>query len=167
MLRPFIRKFTKSPADAEDVVQEVFLKVWLSRDRLIEIVNVQAWIFSIAGSTCADYLRKHLSYQRRLDGYEQAVSAKDEKNTPLETLHFEEMHSFIGSVVEKMPPQRKRIFLLSRIEGKKPAEIADILSISVGTVKNILTTGVKQIREALEKAGYSTTLVFYLIIKLF
>ena len=167
MLRPFIRKFAKSPTDAEDLMQEVFLKVWFSRDRLIDIDNIQAWIFSIAASTCSDYLRKQLSYQRRLNGYEQAIVEKDENNTPLETLHLGEIQSFINSVIDQMPPQRQKIFLLSRSGGKKPAEIAGMLSISVGTVKNILTTAVKQIREALEKAGYPTTLIFTLVNILF
>jgi RNA polymerase sigma factor (sigma-70 family) len=69
--------------------------------------------------------------------------------TPADIIELQEIQGVVKQVVDQMPAQRKRIYRMSREEGKKPAEIADELLLSVSTVKNTLSQALKEIRAAL------------------
>lgn len=164
MLYPFVRDFARSLSDTEDILQEIFLRVWLSRDKLPDVIHIKAWIFKVAARACSEYLRKQLNYSKRISAYESLPEVREERFTPFDKLEITEMQRYINGLVDGMPVQRRRIYQLSRLEGKKPAEIAAMLSLSVGTVKNVLTTAVREIREGLLAAGYPLSAVLYLLI---
>ena len=86
---------------------------------------------------------------------------KDQNCTPLDFVQTNDISRIIQSIVNKMPPQRKIIYQMSRSQGLKPAAIADQLSLSVGTVKNVLSGALKEIRQGLLQAGITVALVLY------
>jgi RNA polymerase sigma-70 factor (family 1) len=143
--------FSRSQTDAEEIVQESFLRVWLARDKLTGIDNVESWVFKIVSRECLSLLKRRvvrrnyileLTEDKELTYQEAGVS-------PADLIELEEMQGLVAQVIGKMPAQRKRIYKMSREEGKKPAEIAAQLALSVSTVKNTLSLALKEIRAAL------------------
>lgn len=161
-LRSFALQVTRTDADADDVLQETFMRIWLSRDTLTSIDKPRSWVFTVNARVCLEYVRRKLSHKKRdsLGGH----SAGADPATPFDLAHVNEIAAVIQQTIERMPAQRRRIFRLSRDDGKKPAEIAEILGISNGTVRNVLMTALKEVREGLIAAGY--TLSSFIIILL-
>jgi RNA polymerase sigma-70 factor (ECF subfamily) len=164
LLRPFILKFSKLHEDTEEIIQETFIRVWLNRDNLVEIENFHSWIFTIASRLCLMLIRKNLNNQKKAIAYDQK-QLSNVSETPADSFQVAEITRLINKAVNLMPPQRKRIYRMSREEGMKPADIAKSLSLSVHTVKNVLVTALKEIRSYLLDAGHIVSLI--LIFKLF
>jgi len=155
-LRPFIHRFVRSDSDTEEVIQETFVRIWLSRDKLPEIENLDAWIYRIASRECLSHLRK--SRRARLEmslvPEEHQYALVSGEMNPAEKLGADQMYTAIERYIENMPKQRKKIYRLSREEGLKPSEIAELLSLSVSTIKNTLSASLKEIRSHLIKLGF-------------
>lgn len=147
---PFIIKFTKSEPAAQEIVQETFMRVWLSRDKLSEIDNPGGWLFKVASNECYSYLRKSILNNKFLNPL---TVEPDPVNTTHESFALKELNRLIGEAINKLPAQRKKIYRMSRDEGKSIHEIAAILNISPNTVKNALVAALKFIREYLVKYG--------------
>ncbi|MBV4356398.1 RNA polymerase sigma factor [Pinibacter aurantiacus] len=162
MIRPFTRKITNSEADAEDVIQEVFVRIWLYRDRFTEIENLKSWIFTVTANECMRYMRQKLTYERKTDELVHRQPSP-ENNTPLEYAQLNQISRFVKEAVEGMPAQRKKIYSLSRDHGMKPAAIAAALSLSVGTVKNVLSRALNDIRDHLVASGISLSVMLFLL----
>jgi RNA polymerase sigma-70 factor (ECF subfamily) len=165
LLRPFILKFTHSADKTEEMLQETFMRVWLSRDELPDIENLQAWIFTIAARMCLHALRTELNHRKKLAAL-QSLEAGQQTTTPLESTQLAEISRLVSEAVNNMPPQRQRIYRMSREQGLKPAAIAEALSLSVATVKNALVAALKDIRHHLGAAGHTISLL-YLIVMFF
>lgn len=149
-LYPFIIKFIKSEPAAQEIVQETFIRVWLSRDKLSEIDNPGGWLYKVASNECYSYLRKSILNNK----FSNAISFEpDPVNTTVENVALKELNRIIGEAIDKLPAQRKKIYRLSRDEGKSIPEIASLLNISPNTVKNALVSALKFIREYLVKYG--------------
>ncbi|MCE6989841.1 RNA polymerase sigma-70 factor [Dyadobacter sp. CY323] len=165
-LYPFVLKFTKSAADAEEVLQETFVRIWLNRDKLPELENINGWIYRVASRECLTFLRKsQLDRSQFSKLSEETEDSTARVNTPVDLVYFQEVNALILQAIDRMPNQRKRIFRLSRDEGMKPAEIAVELNLSVSTVKNVLTTALREIREHLSNEGFDFALVMFVVIK--
>lgn len=146
-LRPFVRRLLHSAFAEEEVLQETFIRVWLHRDELPAIQNLNAWMFRVASRECLSYIRRQDSEGRRLDRLADRPAAGPE--TPEERLDADEIGRVIRATIDQMPERRRQIFRMSRDQGLKPAEIARELSLSVATVKNILSQALRDIRERL------------------
>jgi RNA polymerase sigma-70 factor (family 1) len=153
LLRPFIFKFTRSADKTEEMLQETFMRVWLSRDQLPEIENLHAWIFTIASRQCLTAIRTELNHRKKITRLQQQETGLV-TNTPLESTQLAEINRLVTQAVNKMPPQRQRIYRMSREQGLKPAAIAEMLSLSVATVKNVLVVALKDIRAHLNASGH-------------
>lgn len=162
-LRPLVWKYADSGIDAKEILQETFMKVWISRDKLPEIRNFRAWIFKIASREYLIALRKKLNYGKRLDAYSLTPDSDNSPVTPYEVTHAETIKACVGEVISQLSPQRKAIYEMSRKEGLKIYEIAQQLSISPQTVKNVLQLVIKTIRQRLAAAGYGpfTFLIYF------
>jgi len=161
LLRPFVWKFTQSPMETEDILQETFIRVWLSRDKLPDVDNLHSWIFTIASRQCLTLMRGNLSNRKKMGALQQQESTRSIE-TPADTAQVAEITRLVTIVVNQMPLQRQRIYRMSREEGLKPAAIADKLSLSVQTVKNVLVTALKEIRDQLTAAGHLMSLLYLL-----
>ncbi|MFN3665341.1 MAG: RNA polymerase sigma factor [Sediminibacterium sp.] len=150
-LKGFALELTKSATDAEDVLQETFMRIWLARDKMVEIDNPRAWVFTINARVCLHWLRRRANHQKKID---HIIVPENDSETPFDTTHYKEIHGIIQEKVRSMPEQRRRIFTMSRDRGMKPAQIAEELGLSGGTVRNVLMTAVREIREALSERGF-------------
>jgi RNA polymerase sigma-70 factor (ECF subfamily) len=160
-LRPFVLKFTASAHGSEEILQETFIRVWLSRDQLPDIENLPAWLYTIASRQCLTALRKDLNTRKKLDHLRLLTSHVTE--TPADTAQLSEITRLVHEAITLMPPARQRIYRMSREEGLKPAEIAKTLSLSVSTVKNVLVTALREIRDHLALAGIRVGLLWLLL----
>lgn len=145
ILRPLIYRLTKTDHIIEDIIQEAFFKIWMSRDKLRDIEQPRSWILKIVFHDSLGYLRK-AEVRKRLN-------ETAEEGFHDEQLAFRETARLVNEAIAQLSPQAKRIYLLSRQEGMKLADIATTLQLSLQTVKNTLSRALGSIREYLEKSG--------------
>lgn len=154
---PFLTRLVGSRDSAAEIVQEVFLKVWLHRDRLAEVDNPRGWLFRVAANAGRNWLKKKMMIESHLLAHGQQSSEIPDQFIP-ERLDLKAVTLLVNQTIQSFPPQRRRIYQMSREEGLKPAEIAVRLDLSVSTVKNTLLSALKAIRENIEGAGFWGTM---------
>lgn len=147
-LLPFIVRLTGSKEAAEEVIQEVFLRLWQQRDKLNGIRNPRAWIIRIASNIACTYLRKQITESRL---YEKLQTSPSFNATPENELAAKEITRRIREAVLRLNPSERRVFELSRDRGMSIPEIAESLGLSPHTIKNQLTTALKAIRSSLSE----------------
>jgi RNA polymerase sigma-70 factor (family 1) len=166
-LHKFLLKATQHQEETSlDILQEAFLRVWLNRDRLLEIENFQAWIFKVVSTEALTLIRKELHLKTKADRLKLLIE-KDEKSFIEKNLEIAELKNIIKQAVERLPQQRQTIYILSRDEGLSPQEIATKLNISLNTVYNTLTSALKSIRQELTNAGYGIYLSILILLRFF
>ncbi len=143
-LYSFILQLTGSAAMAEDVVQETFLKVWRNRAAFSALENFNAYLFKIAQNDAINGLRRQSRGYLIMSAIERE---KTDSNDIEDILTGKEMKAVLQQAVDRLPPQQRRVFELSRNEGLKYEEIANQLNISVSTVRNHMVQALKTIRE--------------------
>lgn len=157
-IHPFIKKMTRSEEVTEELVQDVFVSLWKSREKLPEINNYSAYIFTFATNRTYNYLKVKAREIKRLQAL--AAVEKDFTNNTIETIDLNESRELINELVNELAPQQKLIYKLTREEGLSHEEIALQLNISKNTVKNHLVKTLKFLRDNLQKShGASTTLI--------
>ena len=157
-VQTFVTRFISDADQAEDAIQEAFVRVWLNRDQLLGIENIAAWVRTITSRICINILRNELTRNRHTA--EHALQPKSQPDTPVEKTYASEIRNLVAIAVNNMPEARRRIYLMSREEGMKPAEIADALSLSVNTVRNVQVAALKEIRAYLSSKGHLVSLFF-------
>lgn len=158
VLNSFATKFTKSSDIAQEIIQDAFVRVWLNREKLEYVDNVKAYLYKYVSNECLAYLRKKLKDEKVIDKLK--INHSDSSNTTSEAIDLNEINKIISLAVEKLPQQRKKIFRLSRNEGKTIPEIAELLGVSSSTVKNSLVIALKSVKDELSWYGITLTLYF-------
>ena len=140
-------KITKSQVAAEELVQECFIKLWLSRQNLPSIDNPVGYLHTMARNAGVDYLRR-LSLDA---GLQQKVWAgiSETENPILQKVQVSETQRLIDEAVAQLPDQQRAVFMLSRYEGLNYEQIGLQMGIAGNTVKNHLVKALKFIREYL------------------
>jgi RNA polymerase sigma-70 factor len=147
-IKGFISGILQNEEEAEDISQDIFVSMWQNRVRLTEIENLNAYLFRVAKNTVFRHIERSLlfrDYQQQKT--ERAVFTSSKNDSIEEELYAKELEFLIAVAVEKMPPQRKQIYRMSRINGLSNDEIAARLSISKRTVENHLTLALADIRK--------------------
>lgn len=151
-LEPAVRKLVHSEEGMKDVIQETFIRVWMSRDTLPGLDKPLSWLFRVASNECFTWLRKQALRERHL----QAVSSNENEVAPFtaaDTLDLQETSLLIHKAVQQLPESKRRIYLMSREQGMKTADIASELNLSHSHVKNTLSSSLQFIREYLVASG--------------
>jgi len=156
----FALTYLKNKADAEELVQDVFLKLWEKRETLDATQNVKAYIFKIAINTIYDFIRR----KNIEDAYNNFAKENFNftSNNTWDTIVFKEMESTLNKVVAQLPEQRRRVFLLSKKNGLSNVEIAQKLGLSKRTVENQLYRAIGYLKEQLK--NHSVFTLLFLII---
>lgn len=144
----FSMKFLKLEDLSEDLTQEIFIKIWKERKKLVEVDDFDAYLFQIARRKCIDYLRKVARDQKLID----QVKVKMEPwSNPF--LEYDNM-GYLEKMKENLSPQQKVVFDLSRNKGMSYEDIAHELSISKNTVRNHMVEALKVFRKLMEHSVY-------------
>ncbi|THU39567.1 RNA polymerase sigma-70 factor [Niastella caeni] len=151
-------KFVKSVPVAQEIVNDVFLKIWEDAGKIMIESSLKAYIYKAVVNRSINVLNKQ---QKELQNQRALALLPPEfyEETQLET---NELKAQLYKAIENLPEQCKKVFQLSRFEGLKQQEIADKLGLSIKTVKNHITQALKTL------ARYSgKSMVLFLIVKLF
>ncbi len=148
-----IYQVLRSETVVKDIIQEVFLHLWLGRDKLPEISNPSAWIFRITYNQTFSYLKKQSYREKSQALIDKNPDQKIYSRETEESLDLSEINQIIHKAIIELPLQSRRIFQMNRLDGMKPAEIAQALNISVQGVRNSLTRSGKHIKDYLAQHG--------------
>ena len=145
-LGAYIYRLTESLPAAQEIVQDVFLKIWLKRASLPEIQSFEAYLFTAARNHVFNYLKK-IARERNQEELLQAglESADTVVSTEEPGIYYE----LLDEAVEHLPRQQKQVYLLHRREGLSHAEIAVRMQLSVETVKKHMSLALRAIRDHL------------------
>ena len=153
----FSLSYLKDKEEAEEIVQEVFMKIWSSRDKLVDNPSFESFLFIIAKNAILNTIRKSNCHQAYLN----YSKLHPEKNILLdEELDFNELKRAYQKSIEKLPPRRKEIFYLSREKNLSNVDIAKKMGISVKTVENQMTSALAEIKKNLRSLGFSGIIFF-------
>lgn len=145
----FVFGLTRSKEDSEEIVQNAFIQVWKNRANFNEKYPFHTYLFQIARNAFLNHNRKRIN-RRIFEEYfeiftEQAVESTEEY------MLFEETRKVVDTLINAMPPRRREIFILQKIEGLSRKEISERLNLSIVTIDSHLMKANKQITDGLKK----------------
>jgi RNA polymerase sigma-70 factor, ECF subfamily len=158
----FSKSILKIENDIDDILQEVFVKIWINRQKISNAETFNAYIFTITKNEVLNLIRSKLKDNAFKDKlYLKSVAKEYQYQNQLE---FDEIKTGIDHIVEGLPEKRQQIFILSRTEGLSNKEIAQQLNISEKTVEDHITHAIKYIKRSLKDMGIIPLLYFYLFL---
>jgi RNA polymerase sigma-70 factor (ECF subfamily) len=154
--------YVKSVDLSEEVVSDVFLNIWLTRNRIEIKSNLKAYLFTAVRNRSINCLVKEKRNWENIEICDQEGLISND--SPYDTLSYNELESVIESVIKKIPPKRQLVFRLNRIDGLSYKEIAEVLSVSVNTVQNHMVKAVEFITNQYPKIKSLFTLLIFSIL---
>jgi RNA polymerase sigma-70 factor (ECF subfamily) len=153
-------RYVKDINTAEEIVQDVFVKIWEKRNQIVINGSISAYITTSVKNNCLNYL-KHVSIVKTFERTELTRLSIDSSDNEEEMLDIE-LESAILKAIAELPPQRKKVFMLSRVDGLKYHEIAEKLGLSVKTIEAQMGKALKQLRVKLKDyVGIMLAFVWY------
>lgn len=137
----FSYSLLKSREEAEEVSQDVFIKFWDNREKLDLNLSVDNLLFRIAKNLTLNKIRDNLKHKNREELSDNLLTS----NSTMEEVLFREMESTLMTAIEGLPPRRRLIFRMSRLEGYSNKEISRELDISINTVEGQIRKAIKTI----------------------
>ncbi|MBN2817759.1 MAG: RNA polymerase sigma-70 factor [Bacteroidales bacterium] len=147
----FAYRFVKQESDAEELVQEVFLRIWETRHKIDAYSSFESLLFAIAYNATMSLFRKRLSEKKYV---EHIQSLQQFKKAPdlIEEVQFNELNEKVQSLINKLTPRQQEIYQLSRESGLSHQEIAQKLNISPGTVKKHISNILSYLKANLDSS---------------
>lgn len=142
----FSYKYTNSHAESEEIVQEVFLKIWNKRESINAKLSFNAFLITIAKNHIFNRIKKEASRKKYR---EQIAPSELVTNETENKVIFADLAEIAKSKVDNLPPKRKQIFLLRRDSGLTVKEIATKLGIAESTVENQMNRAIKTLKSNL------------------
>jgi len=143
----FCYSFLKNKEDAENITQDVFVKIWINKSQIDEERSFSGLLFIMAKNLIINHIRKSVNRQKFIDyiiNHQQGKANQTESD-----VSYHEINEILKDLIRRLPPKRREIFILSRQKGLSHIEIATKLGISIHTVESQLTKALKFIRKGL------------------
>lgn len=150
----FARGYLTDPYLSESIVEDVIYNLWINRENIEIKSSLKSYLFKSVSNRCINYLelefvKREVTYSYQDISILNNLWAVDD-NDPLEELLDDELGQKIHEAINKLPPETKQVFNLSRFEGKKYEEIALIMNISINTVKYHIKSAMSKLKEYLK-----------------
>ncbi len=158
----FSKSFLKLEDGIDDVLQEVFLKIWHNRAEIKRSESFNSYIFTITRNLLLNELRSRLNNQKLRDRILEASVA--EEFLSMGNVEYDELKEKVEEIINELPQKQREIFRMSRIEGLSHKEIAEKKSISTKTVEYHIGQSISMIKSRLETIGFLSVLYFYLFL---
>ncbi|MCK5137987.1 MAG: RNA polymerase sigma-70 factor [Bacteroidales bacterium] len=152
----------KDHDNAGEIVQEVFVTLWEKRDQLNVALNFENYIFTITHNSIRKFFRKK-SMENKVKDFLLKNSPEVTENADA-SIVYNELFELANKTIDKLPPKRKTIYKLSRLEGMTIKEIANRLDISTRTAENQLAKALKYLKEELQNLSLLSLLFYYLFL---
>lgn len=147
------RQLLHSDSAAEDAVQEIFLKIWLHNYKLTGIENFTAYLNTITRNHIYNVLRRQAVEANALRVLTDAGNAADTSGDTLNTVAFHELQAMLQKASATLSEQQRKVFEMSRLEGKKHEQIATEMGLSKETVKKYLANALEKLHRYLVQHG--------------
>lgn len=145
----FVFRYIKQEADTEEIVQDVFIKIWKCRNKMDVYSSFESFLFTIAHNATVNLLKKRATEQKYVE-HVKSLQIINESYELTDEIHYKELMQKFQGLVNELSPRQKEIFQLSREDGLSNKEIADKLGISIQTVKNHLVTTLSFLKSKLD-----------------
>lgn len=162
-IHAFVFMYLKQEEDAQEIVQEVFVKIWQSRAKIDVFASFESFLFTIAYNATMSLLRKRMSETKSRE-YLKSLQQIESSEEIIEEIHYQELNTKVQTLLNQLTPRQKEIYLLSREEGLTHEEIANKLSISESTVNNHLVTVLKFLKSNIDHNLTINTFFIYLFL---
>jgi len=141
-------KLTKLAYASEEITQDVFISIWVSRAQLANVKNGEAYIYTVIYNKVSRYLKKESNQERILEL--SIWNTKPYSNETEETVFVHDQQKQLREAVQQLSPQKKLMYELHEVQGKSYDEIAQTLNLSPHTVKSHVLQALKFIRSCLK-----------------
>jgi RNA polymerase sigma-70 factor (ECF subfamily) len=148
-------QFAGNHHDAEDIAQDVFIKVFRSLDRFRQDAQLTSWLYRIIMNACIDHKRRSRFNSSAAFGDEaeqKMLNAPEETPGPEERAYGGELGQVLETEIGRLPQGQRIVFVMRHHQGMKLCEIAEALGLAEGTVKRQLHAAVHRLRHALRQA---------------
>ncbi len=152
LIEKIARKYSKSQSMLEDLVQQVFLTIYLNLGKVLSAENKDGYIHTLAVNEIMGYFRKkkhNIQTVAFTDEMESVISAV-EKNSE-QDIYLEQISENLISLLSTLPDKRRNVVILRILEEKTFREISEILLISEVSARNLFSMGIKNVRQLMEK----------------
>src|SRR5690606_3374621 len=155
-------RLLKDTDTVEEILQDTFLKLWEKRAHIDPEQAFTTYLYRIADHLAIDVFRR-ISRDKALQQELWASTLSFYLHTE-ETFLAKEQHQLITTAINQLPPKRKQILILCKLEEKSYQEVADLMGISVSTVSNQLVKAIKEIKHSLLQSTRSEQVIFLLLL---
>lgn len=159
----YCMQYTKSREDSEEIVQDVFIKLWQNKEKIIQTDTLRSLIFKIAKFQLINKYRSSLnsfSYEVYVDFYNEKKLSIDNAHHAIE---YDDFCHILKKALKTLPETQQKVIEYCKLKNYSNKEAADKLQLKDQTVKNQLSIGLKTLKEILEK--YSIWAIILLIVK--
>lgn len=161
-LYSFSRSFLKSEDGIDDIIQEVFLKIWINRKKISTAETFNAYIYTITRNLLLNEIRHRLNSQKAREAlFGKSVA---EEFLLSKEIEYKELENQISRILEGLPERQREIFMMSRTEGMSYREIAQKLQIAEKTVEYHIHQVIGALRKKLRELGFCVILYFALFL---
>ncbi len=157
----FSHRITRSEELAEEIVQDVFLKIWLDRERLSTIDHFPAYLNRIVRNHCFNVLRKLALEAKHVSQH--MVDFEEADHSTVENMDYKDVKQMLDDAVESLPAQQKRVYQLCHQEGLKYEEAAERLNLSQQTVHAYMKEALRKIRAHFKRHAVSY-IAFFMVL---
>ena len=146
-LYAFVFTITKSHYSTEELLQEIFIKLWQEKETINTSLSFNAFVYTIARNLTYNHLRKIANQENLKQEFWQNISSL---NAVENQIIYSDYEDILEDILKQLPQRKRSIYILSKQEGKTNEEIADLLGISQKTVKNHLWKTLQTIKIQLQ-----------------
>lgn len=162
LLGTYVLRFTRSREVTEEIVQDVFMKIWLNRTTLSEVVEFRAYLFTISKNHVLNCLKKIAKERAVTIDLADHTLPFDLNESPAENGYYE----LIDEAIDQLPPQQQKVYLMSRHQRLKYSEIAEKLNLSKETVKKYLQISSDSISSYIRNRLVTKSIILFIIFSL-
>lgn len=150
-LGAFAYRFVEDVNISEDIVQDVFFRIWENKEWLVINTSVKSYLYSSVRNSCLNYLKREETKSNVLTEKVKELNMISDNNT----YELEELSRILFECISELPPRCRSVFQESRFNGRKQKEISENLKISVNTVKVQITKALSYLHECLDQKYYT------------